>query len=144
MGNFRRIPGKVRVLEGILDLEERGVTDDEMFELSGISLAAMKYNAHMDHISSRTDPFVLLKKNVCLNNFRTSNNKKYCFLCKTQTSTDNGDKLIIDLGMSGGMDALYYSQHGYTVLGVEANGNAVRKVLTQTKLSFLQSFYHTF
>ena len=93
---------KARVLQGINDLIERGVSDDEMFVATSISLTAMRYNVVMDHISARSNPFT--------------------------DDVDNGDRLIIDLGMSGGMDALFYSLHGYTVVGIEANPSMIDSV----------------
>ena len=60
----------------------------------------MQYNIAID-INVRTDPFV---------------------------ETSNGEDWIFDLGMSGGIDALFYAQHGFSVLAVEANGALVKKV----------------
>ena len=94
-----RDTAKHRVMHGIKDIVERGMTENMMWELAAITITAMWYNTEMDHISSRPALF---------------------------TEGDDGDRLIIDLGMSGGMDALYYAQHGFTVLGVEANVNLVR------------------
>jgi len=39
----------------------------------------------------------------------------------SEADRDLGDRLIWDLGMSGGMDSLYYLVHGFKVLSVEAN-----------------------
>mmetsp|Transcript_2154 Transcript_2154/g.4327 ORF Transcript_2154/g.4327 Transcript_2154/m.4327 type:complete len:474 (-) Transcript_2154:163-1584(-) len=81
-------------------LEREQGSPATVWDLLGITPTQARYMLFHDHPSAEYAPFA-------------------------QQATEG--ELVLDLGMSGGMDVAFYLRHGYRVIAVEANVNAVEK-----------------